>query len=193
MKKIKNILVIAIIVITALNCKNEAQPEIKTVETQVEAIKQKLDPNATYAKAEFKIEGMTCEMGCAKTIEKKIAKMEGVKSAKVDFKKELAMVEYDQAKVTPNALETTVVSVAEMYKVKDMKTVDAFSSAKSCGKNCCKGKTDAEKATCKAAKKSCKENKKSCKAECKKDCCKGEKKACTKDCKKACCTNKAKA
>ena len=50
---------------------------------------KKLDPNATYAKAEFGIEGMTCAMGCAKTIEKKMAKMDGVKSAKVDFEKEM--------------------------------------------------------------------------------------------------------
>ena len=34
---------------------------------------------------------MTCAMGCAKTIEKKMAKMDGVKMAKVDFEKELAM------------------------------------------------------------------------------------------------------
>ena len=44
---------------------------------------------------------MTCEMGCAKTIQKKLAGMEGVKSATVDFKNEMAMVEYDVAKVQP--------------------------------------------------------------------------------------------
>jgi len=86
-----------------------------------------LDPNATYAKAEFSIDGMTCAMGCAKTIEKKIAKMEGVKSAKVDYDRRLAMVEYDEAKVNTNALEATVTKVGEVYKVNDMKTVEEFS------------------------------------------------------------------
>ena len=70
---------------------------------------------------------MTCEIGCARTIEKKIAKMEGVKYAKVDFNKKMAMVEYDPSKVTPTSLEETVTKVGEVYKVKDMKTVEKFS------------------------------------------------------------------
>lgn len=169
MKALKNILAIAILTLVTFNCKNEAtQPEVKTVETniKVETKKATLDPNATYAKAEFKIEGMTCAMGCAKTIEKKMAKMEGVKSAVVDFDRQLAMVEYDNAKVTPVSLEKTVTSVADTYKVKDMKTVDAFSKKEcktDCKKECCKNKTEAEK------------------------------KACAKDCKKACCTKVEKA
>ncbi|WP_055447527.1 cation transporter [Lacinutrix mariniflava] len=172
MKNLKNILAIAIITIAAFSCKNETQPEVKTVETvetEIKAAKAELDPNATYAKAEFKIEGMTCAMGCAKTIEKKMAKMEGVKSAIVDFDRQLAMVEYDEAKVTPTSLESTVTGVSDTYSVKDMNTVESFS----------------------------KEEKKACTADCKKDCCKnkteGEKVACAKDCKKACCTKEVKA
>lgn len=109
------------------SCKHEAKAEIKTVETVAEASKT-LDPNATYAKAEFTIDGMTCEIGCAKTIEKKMSKMEGVKSAKVDFERKLAMVEYDEATVTPASLEETVTKVADIYEVRDMKTVEDFST-----------------------------------------------------------------
>lgn len=110
------------------SCKNEVKPEVKTVDTEVtnKDVSQTLDPNATYAKVEFSIDGMTCAMGCAKTIEKKMAKMEGVKTAKVDFDKRLAMVEYDEAKVTPKSLEEAVTNVAEIYKVKDIKIVDEF-------------------------------------------------------------------
>tara|TARA_R110002049_G_scaffold37208_3_gene117568 strand:+ start:10536 stop:10916 length:381 start_codon:yes stop_codon:yes gene_type:complete len=124
MKTIK-ILALAMLTLFVVNCKNEAKPEVKTVE--VETVKQ-LDPNATYAKAEFTIDGMTCAIGCAATIQKKIAKMEGVKSATVDFDRKLAMVEYDNAKVTPTSLEETVTKVADIYKISDMKTVDAFSA-----------------------------------------------------------------
>ncbi|WP_353780106.1 cation transporter [Winogradskyella sp. 3972H.M.0a.05] len=132
MKTFKNILGIAVLSLLVFSCKSEKAPEVKTVDTEVEAKVEvaELDPNATYAKAEFTIEGMTCQMGCAKTIEKKMAKMEGVKSAKVDFGKKLAMVEYDEAKVTPNSLEEVVAKVGKMYEVKDMKTVDNFSSDK---------------------------------------------------------------
>lgn len=137
---LKNLIAVVCISILTFNCKNEAKPEIKTVEVNTESIK-KVDENATYAKAEFTIEGMTCAMGCAKTIENKIAAMDGVKSATVDFDKKLAMVEYNQAKVTPTLLEETVTKVGDTYKVSNMKTL--------CNKPCCEGKTDEEKAACK--------------------------------------------
>lgn len=171
MRTLKNIVVIALVSLTVMACKNETQPEVKTVDTEMNSelsanVTKQLDPNATYAKAEFGIEGMTCAMGCAKTIEKKIAKMDGVKSAKVDFEKELAMVEYDEARVTTNSLEEAVAKAGDTYKVKDMKTVESFSSEKhecppNCDKASCANKTEAEKM------------------------------ACAKDCKKACCAKKA--
>lgn len=176
MKTFINIIPFIVLALFLTNCKNEAKPEVKTVEVETVAEK-KLDPNATYAKAEFTINGMTCEIGCAKTIEKKISKMEGVKSATVDFGRKLAMVEYNEAKVTPASLEGTVTKVADIYKVSNMQTVEAFSTVKSCDKECCAGKTDEEKANCKE---SCCTNRTE-----------AEKKACAADCKKECCTKKA--
>ncbi|MEY8849578.1 heavy-metal-associated domain-containing protein [Psychroserpens sp. XS_ASV72] len=154
MNTLKNIAIVAFLSMAIMGCKTEAKPEVKTVENkELTVAKQELDPNATYAKAEFGIEGMTCAMGCAKTIEKKIANMDGVKSAKVDFEKELAMVEYDEAKVTPNSLEEAVAKAGDAYKVKDMKTVEHFSNEKEackedCTKACCADKTKAEKMAC---------------------------------------------
>ena len=170
MKTFKSICIVAIMALVFTSCKNETQPEVKTVDVDVtkKDVAQTLDPNATYTKVEFSIDGMTCAMGCAKTIEKKMAKMEGVKTAKVDFDKRLAMVEYDEAKVTPKSLEEAVSKVADIYKVKDMHKVDDFGAeAKACKadckKECCAGKSEAEK--------------KACKADCKKACCSEDKKA----------------
>ena len=130
MKTFKTLILLSALAVFSVSCKDNAQPEIKTVEMEQPTTtpEKQLDPNATYAKAEFGIEGMTCQMGCAKTIEKKIAKMEGVKSAVVDFDTRMAMVEYDDAKVTPTSLEEAVGAVGGGYSVKDMKTVDAFSA-----------------------------------------------------------------
>jgi Cu+-exporting ATPase len=128
MKTFKYIGLVALASFFNFACKNNSQPEIKTVDTEVSMETSQIDPNATYAKAEFGIDGMTCAMGCAKTIEKKLSKMEGVKSAKVDFDKQLAMVEYDEAKVTPTSLEATVKKVGEVYSVHDMKKVEFFKS-----------------------------------------------------------------
>ncbi|HXJ98794.1 MAG TPA: heavy metal-associated domain-containing protein [Gelidibacter sp.] len=130
MKTLKTFALFTVILFFLGSCKNEVQPEIITVDmAQPTTVSEKqLDPSAIYAKVEFGIDGMTCEMGCAKTIEKKLAKMEGVKTVVVDFDRHLAMVEYDSDKVTPLALETTVESVGgDTYTVKDMKTVEAFS------------------------------------------------------------------
>lgn len=169
MKTLKNICIVSILALVISSCKNETQPEVKTVDVEVSKkdVAEAIDPNATYAKVEFSIDGMTCAMGCAKTIEKKMAKMEGVKSAKVDFDKRLAMVEYDEAKVNPKSLEEAVSKVGDVYTVKDMKVVKDF------------GKEG-----------------KACKADCKKECCADktveEKKACEADCKKACCAKEKK-
>jgi len=128
MKTFKNILLIATATIFIVACKNKVRPEIEALETETaNATAKTFDPNTVFAKAEFGIEGMTCEIGCARTIERKITKMEGVKYAKVDFNKKMAMVEYDQDKVTPADLEETVAKAGKAYKVKDMKTVERFS------------------------------------------------------------------
>lgn len=129
MKSVRVFVLLSALALVSVSCKDNAQPEIKTVEMAEPEVASKVnfDPHSTFAKAEFGIEGMTCVMGCAKTIEKKIAKMEGVKSATVDFERRLAMVEYDNAKVTPDALEEAVVSVSDTYSVNNMKTVEAFS------------------------------------------------------------------
>jgi len=171
MNTLKNIFGLFTIALLIISCKNEPQPEVVTVEKSPKHAKVELDPNATYAKAEFNIEGMMCEIGCAKTIEKKLAKMEGVKSVSVNFKKELAMVEFDEAKVNTTSLEETVKKTGETYTVKNMKTVESFSAKAStssaqdastdsaakdkahpenCDKECCAGKTDAEKKVCSA-------------------------------------------
>lgn len=167
MKIFKNVIVASALLLALTSCKDKAEPELKTVDVEASSkeVAKNLDPNATYAKVEFGIEGMTCAVGCAKTIEKKMAKMEGVKSAKVDFDKRLAMVEYDEAKVTPKSLEDAVAKVGDVYKVKDMKVVDSFNGEakkckEDCNKACCANKTEAEK--------------KACKADCKMPCCNKE-------------------
>lgn len=165
MKTLKHVLAIALIATFAIACKNnDAKPEVKTVETEATDVKKELDPNAKYAKAEFTVEGMTCAIGCAKTIEKKIAKMDGVKSAIVDFDKKLAMVEYDEAKVTTASLEETVKKTGETYSVKDMKTVEEFKTDENSQKENADKKADTKKET-------------ACKADCKMACCAKEAKA----------------
>ena len=151
MKNFKLTLVILLICVAVWSCKNETEPEIKIIKTSESLANAKMDNDKILAKAEFNIEGMTCAIGCAKTIEKKLAKMDGVKSAKVDFEKKLAQVEYDESIINTVSLENTVTKASDSYSVNDMKTVDFFSNEtinngnalkkeackKGCEKDCC--------------------------------------------------------
>lgn len=73
--------------------------------------------------ASFQIEGMTCAIGCAKTIEKKLAETPGVQKAKVDFEKKQATVHFDADKLSTNQLKQFVESCADgkTYKVTAIK------------------------------------------------------------------------
>ena len=73
--------------------------------------------------ASFKIEGMTCSMGCAKTIETKLSKMDGVQKVTVDFDTKQATVDFDAAVLTTDKLSEAVKDIGdgETYKVSEMK------------------------------------------------------------------------
>jgi len=72
--------------------------------------------------ASFNIEGMTCAMGCAKTIEKELTEMDGVQKAVVDFDNKTATVSFDSSIQTPESLTKTVEAAADgkTYKVSNI-------------------------------------------------------------------------
>jgi Cu+-exporting ATPase len=129
MEFLKNILSVTFILIILSSCMKDKNAEIKTINLSSEKINQKLDPNAVYSKAVFNIKGMTCEMGCAKTIEKKLAKMDGMKSAVVDFKNEMASVEFDVANLNHSSITKAVNQVSDIYSVENMQTLKAASTS----------------------------------------------------------------
>ena len=69
--------------------------------------------------ASFKIEGMVCAVGCAKTIENKLAKMEGIQKATIDFNSKQATVNYDLDKLTEQDIVKAVEATGDgkTYKV----------------------------------------------------------------------------
>lgn len=110
-------LFLIVVVLTLMACNNkEQQPETKTI-THEAVAKKKLNPNATYQTVSFEIEGMKCAMGCAKVIEKNIAKMDGVKEATVNFDTKTATVSYDIDIVSKNDLTATVTNTSSDYQI----------------------------------------------------------------------------
>lgn len=121
MKTIKISTLFVLMSLFAIACKNNTATEEKTVSVA----EKKVNTPATKPEvATFHIEGMTCEIGCAKTIEEELNKMEGVQQAKVDFEKKQATVNFDLDKLSTDDLVKTTEACADgkTYKVSDVKT-----------------------------------------------------------------------
>ena len=122
MKSKTHVLFIALFIsLTIISCK-EGNKATETTNTEESSL------NTTYSKAEFTVKGMSCAIGCAASIEKKLATIDGVKSAKVDFEKELAMVEYNakNLELIDLALAVTSSGSGDIYTVENMATVKEF-------------------------------------------------------------------
>ena len=72
---------------------------------------------------EVAIEGMTCEIGCAKLIASKISKLEGVTVSKVNFEEKIGIFTFDAAKISSEEIIKNINGIAggELYKVTDSK------------------------------------------------------------------------
>jgi Cu+-exporting ATPase len=96
--------------IAFISC-NSKEKEVKQVEVEIEKEVIKGDENKGEAK--ILIEGMTCPMGCAKTIEKKLSVTEGVLSADVNFDEKTAYINYNPEKVNEKQLIEVIENIAD--------------------------------------------------------------------------------
>lgn len=115
----KSVFAVAISGILFVSCKpkdSAPKPEASIAKTPIAA-------DAKLATASFTIDGMTCAIGCAKTIEKELNDTQGVKTAKVDFDKKSATVEYDTNTQSPEKLVQIVEKTGDgaTYKVSNVK------------------------------------------------------------------------
>lgn len=183
MKKIRSFAMIVALGVVFASCDNKKETSEQQQITTTDTSKTTDEITGVMETASFEVEGMTCAVGCAATIEKKIAELEGVKSAKVDFETKKATVEFDNGKQSLESLQKTVESLANgAYKVSGMTSNKemAMLFQEPAKKSCCASK---EKKTCDSKDKSEK-----------KSCCKESKKNKEKsDEKKACCSSKKEA
>jgi len=112
------------------------------------------------------ISGMTCEIGCAKTIQSKLSKKEGVLSAKVIYNDSVANIEFDANTTSKKDLIAFVSGIAggALYKASETSNnLDISKKNHICSVAC--------KENCEI-----KANKTACKEDCKMACCKGKNK-----------------
>lgn len=119
----KSILTVAFASLLFVGCKEKpTEKKLGTTETVAPKVKKEIAA-ANLQTASFSVEGMTCEIGCAKTIEGELNDLNGVKTAKIDFNKKLATVSFDKTVQTPESLTKVVEATADgkTYKVLNMK------------------------------------------------------------------------
>lgn len=77
---------------------------------------------------EVSIEGMTCEIGCAKLIESKIHKLEGITFSKVNYEHKIGQFTFDTNKISQEELTKNINGIAggDLYKVTSTTVVDKF-------------------------------------------------------------------
>jgi copper chaperone CopZ len=115
----KNISIIACAALVFASCKDNAKAEATADANKTETAAIAANQETTT----FKIDGMTCPEGCAKTIESKLSGMEGVSKATVDFESKTATISFDPAKQTPEKFVEKVEKIADgAYKVSDVKS-----------------------------------------------------------------------
>jgi copper chaperone CopZ len=123
----KSITAVVIASVLFVSCKKNASETTKTgiatTETSVPKVKKEIAA-VNLQTASFKVEGMTCAIGCAKTIEEELAALDGVQAATVDFDKKLATVIFDKTVQNPESLTKIVQATGDgkTYKVSNMKS-----------------------------------------------------------------------
>ena len=121
----KSILTLLFAILLFTGCKEKTTETTTTSSTETSAPKAKKEiAAANLQKASFTIEGMTCAIGCAKTIQEELSGLEGVQTATVDFEKKLATVSFDKTKQTPESLTKIVQATGDgkTYTVSKMKS-----------------------------------------------------------------------
>ena len=122
MNFVKPIATLAFCSLAIIGCKETSSKPGAEMRNEVATAEKKVAQKPETAT--LKIDGMTCSMGCAKTIERKLTEMEGVQEAKVDFDKKLATVTFDKTVQTPESLTKIVEATGDgkTYKVSNMKS-----------------------------------------------------------------------
>jgi Cu+-exporting ATPase len=110
----RNLTLLVLFVLSLISC-DQKKKETKQNETPLE----NNTIAAVYETYEMDIEGMTCEIGCARTIESKLSKMKGVSYSKVDFESKKGVFTIDTNIVNEQKVREKIAGIAggDLYSV----------------------------------------------------------------------------
>lgn len=111
------LLVLLISSISIISCSfNDAKTNTKPTKNEVAKI-------VKTESVSLAISGMTCEIGCAKTIQSKLSKKEGVTDAIVVFSDSTATVSFDSSKTSTTDISSFISGIAggDAYTASELK------------------------------------------------------------------------
>lgn len=103
----KKFITFLFVIIAAISC-NETKKET----AKEKAVEAKEEVAANYKSVEIDIEGMTCEIGCARTIQSKLSKVDGITYSKVDFESKKGIFTFDSNKLSENDISKKINGIA---------------------------------------------------------------------------------
>ena len=109
----KNVIYTIVLCFILISCKEEIKKADSTTEVSTEEIA------ANLKSIEVEIEGMTCEIGCARLIQSKLSKVEGVTYTKVNFESGKGQFTFDTNKLSKEDIEKNISKIAggDLYSV----------------------------------------------------------------------------
>lgn len=120
----KSIALLAFSGLLLTSCKDKTtETNAATATTAVAPKIKKEIASENLKETRFSIEGMTCAVGCAKTIQEELSALDGVQTATVDFDKKLATVTFDKTVQNPESLTKIVEATGDgkTYTVSNVK------------------------------------------------------------------------
>ena len=99
------------------SCSNEPK------KLKIEDVKNGVLQMAEIQTVSFAVSGMTCEIGCAKTIQSKLSKKEGVTDVRVVFSDSIATVSFDSSKTSTTDISSFISGIAggDAYTASELK------------------------------------------------------------------------
>ena len=114
MKVLIKIFAIAFLLLFFVSCNTKGETkELPKVEPETEVLAENLK------QVKVDIKGMTCEIGCARLIQSKLYKADGVTFAKVSFEDSSGIVSFDKKRISEDEIKTIIERTAggEIYTV----------------------------------------------------------------------------
>ncbi len=112
---------LVIIILFFASCDSKKSEE----QGQVETTEQKLVAEDLH-QVKVDIKGMTCEIGCARLIQSKLYKADGVSFAKVSFEDSSGVVSFDQNRISQDEIKQIIERTAggEIYSVASIEEIE---------------------------------------------------------------------